>query len=1231
MKFFSTNLVFLIAFFPGSLFASLDELERSSVTMMETIRKTRWEETTELFRADIATKAEKALAQIASTHLELAQRLDTMSSQLRTTDEERGRLVESFRDAQTHDHHFPTTITLLRAHTLEHHSEPTQAFLEVLVANIRLIHYQLVFSHALSLSSSLGRIPITYFQTEIMGMLHTRLALLKTIFPDFPTLSYGSLRSLDGPISQPKLTDALSRLLVGFFEQPVSDEKVEPPTAPKNVSDRTRNAILMTEDTVMNIEGYYLGFYPQSYRTDALNHLAGVAMEVPGLRECINLSRGLSDLNDSPVLLNDFEGDACDFKSFGNALSNYVGFYRANEGWMLLPLLRNFFLTASDSHPGSDPATLRSALGEIVLEYATPALKTRWPSVESALFDDSKFEHWTQVDALTLDSELKDVLKKSGIDPIAGFDVDYSENIAQAEHLLTHLKKFDPSKPIVSISSQTQCTPFLDGHKSQERAIQILREAVTEPIGEASSVGFSRLVTLYEVRIGNLYSIQNTEPVHSTLAGLLQSTVLSQLLANAVQTEILLGRSGSSTPEGLGINIPKTAYLHNVNETYQFSDPSLVMRQAATFANQAVTTEFRVNYRKQMLQAAQEIQKLDALITKLNTRGEAARQAPPGLARILNIPVEFTGEFDKNQKSQINQSLIDLADYVRWDYVKRKNIGKSIRELRQINGSTRLTIDQFKEQIDWYRGIENGRVVRPPRYTDFIGREELRLLQEHPVFQGFLLTHVHDILEGPRDYATWVKQVFIARWPMLTFVNPRSGKKTDLWRTYKDSDFENVLQSHLSMIVSTMNQFLEQEELDFLFDQAIPNHSLIDFVLRRHPDQKRAVCLEQKRIDQKKARREKVVMALSSLALALSFVPSVGAGAAFIPGVIAVGMTAYDEASARRVLAQAHAYQIASLAQRADTEHDTAYLREAEDQYFGALLKHAASIAALATGGTVRFAKMTKILGSFERSMRYSQLSTFRFARQWGSVTTRPMKLPLSVITTQNRALRFGLRTFEITSRTLNTVGKALLYPFHRLGLTAAHTREWQLFSKLSPGLARWRQIGTRVWHGVEDTSHVIVNLPLLPFGAQFGTGTAAKYLGLYGLVELGNWSLHSWKAYKNEARQLTIAGLNQKLHNEEPQPGYAQLLNAVYDGSLTIDDAADILERDERFGYQATLTQLLDEAKKSNPDTMEQLRTMQTTLEATLKSTDDPNHAIAIKRAISEIRSALTLVNAQK
>lgn len=1194
---------------------------------------------TESERKTITGLAETGITQSANLQAQLVKEWDGFLIRLRVPDNERTEFNKLFSSDAADSGHlaaFPGTITLLRAHVLQGNQAPMQMGLELMVAGLRMTHYRLVCFHALQSATASPPIPLADFDKLLLSH-YSQLALLFSLYPEFPEILMGALRNKTNQLDFSKLIPLLNIFSTGPPMTTLPAEFAGPGkfSATKlanllGIGEGTLkgvlNAVATAEITTQELEHYHLTHYPQSAKQEVLEHLAVVLRNVPGLRECVNLTKSFSDNQSKPTSYSDFEGAPCDFKAYEGALRRYVGFYRANQGTTLLPTLEDFFKTSADNF--RTQSEMRDALGSHILTDATDDFKKQWPAIEDRIFQNpDTIERWKTTDALTLTRDLKDVLSNSGIQIQEGLDINYSENLNQAEHLVSNLKNMDTNArtsagEIVSIDSQTPCETFLRKDRSDNRVIQTVRQAESYPSAEESSHGFARLVRLFEVKLSNLATIQNPETVHITLAGLLGQTIRAQLLTNYVQTQLLLGARLNRD-----LKLPRSPFIQLMENRYGYLSADAIMAQAADVGATVIDDSFRKDFRTKLLSAANQIQKLDALITRLNTRAEAARMAPPGLSKILNIPPEFTGETDKSQASQMNQALIDLAGYVRWDFVERHSPGKTIHALRKINSATRLSIDQFKEQIDWYSGIENGRVTRPPRYTDFIGREELDILQKHPVLQGMLINHVDAIMDGPRDYAVWTRDLLISRYPMLTHVDASSGRKTDLWRNYRDQDFDKTLTSHLTMIQKTLTLFLAETDLDTFFNSAIHNGALLDYVLRRHPDQKLASCTEQRRVEAIRLRNERIVTGLSSLALSLSLIPEVGPAAAFIPGVIAVGITASENSKARMAAAQSHAYQIASLAQRSDSDRalDPVYQRKLEDQYLVAQVEHVLSIVGLASAGTIRFSRMAKLLGSFERAMQFNRLRTVRFFRGWRATSAAPWVKSLASSGTRLPALRFGLRVFDITKRSGQTARDFFFYPFHRLGLTAPFGSNWRLLSQLNPGLSRTKRVSIRLWHSVEDGSHIIGNLPLSPIGLQFGSGTAGLYLQGYTLYELGNWGFQTWRAYQAAARELVVARLHETLHSEQPNSEYIDLIDAVYSGSLTVEEAARVIETSRSFGFEEALTDVV----KSNGaiEARNSLDSARKALESQPKS-PDPIHEYAKARALTQMRKILDQIH---
>ncbi|MBI1861003.1 MAG: hypothetical protein HYR96_08805, partial [Deltaproteobacteria bacterium] len=947
--------------------------------------------------------------------------------------------------------------------------------------------------------------------------------------------------------------------------------------------------------------------------SEALNQIATLIQQVPGLRECINLTRGLSDLAQNPITLSDFEGPSCDFPAFERALRLYVSYYRSQAGWTLLPALVDFFSNIGTNGP---PHSLAAELDHFVLTHEPDEspLRHSWPQIQKTLLaDPAQVNTWLSADTLTLNRDLKKTLLSAGVNIADGFDANYTENITQAEQLLANYKRFDLSTPIMTVDSETDCEPFLKGAKSPHRAAQVLRQAIIPEATQASSTGFLRSIPLYEVRVANLMSLQTPKVDRITLTGLLQTTALRQLTRSFAETQLLMGKEASLLIEEIE-GTAKSNYMAVADTKFELSDHRASLAVVLGEAKRNITAGYRTYYRGQLLKAADKLRELDATITRLNSRGGAATQAPPGLAKILNMPPEFTGESHKSNIGPINQSLIDLVGWVRDDYVRLHNIKER---------NYRLTVDQFKEQIDWYSGIENGRTVRPPRSTSFIGAEELTILQSHPVMQGLLTNHVQEILDGPRDLAIAMKELVAAHWPMLTSVDPRTGRTTEIWRTYTDKAFEKTLESHLSMIKGTTEVLFSQKDLDRTLTIGVSNRSLVDTVLRRFPSQKRAVCEEQIRIAGDKSFNAWVAGGFAALALGLSCT-EVGAPAAVIPGAISLGISAHEAGKARIAAAQTHAYQVGSLSQRSSIErqNDSLYMRRLSDELLWRQIDTALSVGALATGGTIKFARLGKLLGSTERAVACSRVQTLRFFKNWPRAVAARASNPIVSSASRYASVRYAVRFAQLTQKTLRTVGETVLYPFHRLGLTAPMGADWRLFSELSPGLAAWQRVTVRGVHLVEDGAHLVVNLPLIPFGAKWGSGVAAKYLAGYGTYEIGNWGLHTWCAYRDAAMVVATARLSELMQNPEPDPAYAELIEAIYQGEITTTEAAQVLIYDARFTYQESINAVIEAAEPDPEVRRVRLRDLKRTIQSSVPI--DANHRRAIDHAVREIDAAI-------
>lgn len=1139
---------------------------------------------------------------------------------------------------------------LLRADVIAGKPERVAALLDGLAANLHLSLAWLHSAHAVAVGAGRKRLPYGDYRT-IRGQLERNLNLLKNLFPQVSRLPFGTV-SREGKY---EVDTARTAELTAFLSVPPKNEL---PAEAKKFLDGMINLV---DSTVFGFDAYRRS-YPQKHHEEVLNSLASELVNEPGALDCLQVARGLSD----------FTGGICQPPAFAKALDNYLTFFtQVGSGeTLVLPTVEEF-LTGLYETKGKDvTAEDITDLAKDLRVYVDksnfhPRIKERWDKVEKRMFGD-----FAKLKALlgkgpALHAFLAEAVRAEGLVSPLGFDGDYFENVEAVKILKERFvkEKLDTKPNLERITVSMPCTPFLEG-KDTPWTVNTLVAAALPPRAENSAEGFQRLLYAHEVMVGDSRTIQNSKIESRMVSGLGGHYALRLLVPNIVQLRLLLGKEIPENLEGLTGVVEKESpdslllarahykfpeFDYYIAETRKAFDR---MVEAAWMASQdkaATPAEqkrsFLANYRQNLAVGAQSMREVIGFKEKL--KAEAAKMASPAISEVLQIPVEFTGEYDKRFAAQVNDSLINvfLPEMMR-DYIFRKHPETKLDRNAYAQKYNALkhtfTLDQFMDQLDWYWGMDLVRAARegndefkfadviagkkridelpskPLRRPLFMGVEDMKLLWAYPHFAARLLNHTMESFQRKLDYMEYAERQLAYRFPML--------KWEENYKTYDDSRYELVLSAFLAHAENQVKDIWKRKQTDKLLDYVAPNLPLLDLVLRSHPDQKKGICQIQKDRGLWEKGTDIALTSTAVVASTIALVPPLAPIGLAIDGVILVveGVRAHGRA---QELASAEALWITGSAQLEQSVYDDGgeQMRELKDRYAESVVRVALQVAAMTPGVVANLPMIARLPVTLSRSVRAGWTATRAAHAEWRAAIALERAAAKAAIDAHPKTLWWsvaGGRLAKALSLTKATRDH-LMFPFVRLGLAQKWTQR-TLFQRLYPQLA-WRRLHRLAWNSGGFVKDVVINLPFSLVGYGLGRGVLAKAWVAYGLYELTLWGVHSVR----NAQEMGVALMLERIQSD---PGtYGDLMQAMHEGEITHNEMMQIIELDDTLGqkYRESLGEWAKAFQESSTaeerkTALENFRTLETELGKELKALEaqanfDPQKARVWRRVLRD------------
>ncbi len=1076
---------------------------------------------------------------------------------------------------------------LLRADVIGGNPARPLAFLDALTANLHLSSIWLLSAHAFIVGSGKLRLAYGDYRT-IRTQMEKGGELLKQIFPQIGVLPLGLL-SVEGKYDPHSVRAAE---LYDFFSVPPKNE------LPAEAKKMLTALVSMIDGVVFGFDAYRRS-YPQKNSEAVLNFLSVELVNEPGALDCIQVARGLSD----------FDGKICNPPAFAKALDKYLDFYkRVGSGeTLILPTIEEFLTSLYEEKGKGVAADDLALLAKDLVAYIDksgfhPRIKERWPKLQDRIFGDTEALKKLMGRGPALHAFLSAAIRAEGLVSPMGFDGDYFENVEAVKILKERFEKekLQIRPALKRIRVIDACTPFLEG-KDTSWTVNTLVAASLPPRLESSAAGFQRLVWAHEVLVGETQSIQNSMLEERMVSGLGGYYSLRLLLPNLVQLRFLLGRGApkdledlagvteKEIPEALALvkmhyRFPETGYLISETERafFQMVNAAWDAGNEKVAEAKAKSDWFIAKYRRELNSGAATLREI--VSTKEKVKKEAARLASPAIAEVLQIPVEFTGEYDKRYAAQINDSLINtflpllIRDYIYRKYPTAKRdrdlYAKYYNELKST-----FSLDQFMDQLDWYWGMDLVRAARdegaaefrfadvqsgkkridelppkPLRRPDFIGVEELKLLWAYPTFAARLLNHTMESFQRKLDYLEYAEKQSFYRFPML--------KWEDNYKTYDDSRYELLLSAFLIHGQKQVKEIWKRTEPKELLDYVVPNLPLLDLVLRGHPDQKRGICQIQKDRGLWEKGTDIALTSTAAVASTIAMVPPLAPVGLAIDGVLLVieGVRAYGK---YQEFLQAEALWVTGSAQLEDSVHDDGgyLLRELEARYGEGIARVALQAAAMTPGTVVNLPLIARLPATIGRSVRagftgwrvahaeFRAALAVERAAAHASIAAHPKTFWWSVA---------GGRLAKALSFT-KSAREHLMFPFVKLGLAQRWTQR-TLFQRLYPNLA-WRRVHKLAWSGGGFLKDAVLNLPFSAVGYGWGSGRLAKGVALYGLYELTLWGVHSVR----NAQEVATAMMVERVQADPAT--YGDLVMAMHDGEITHSEMMAIIELDDTLG----------------------------------------------------------------
>lgn len=1101
------------------------------------------------------------------------------------------------------------THSLIRAYTLQGNAAPGAILFQLVVGNVRLVSDWLTFAHAGALGDGKPRMAYGSFQvvrSQLSGALDTAQRFFPSL-PPFPaSREEGGRRTIEESLLEP---------LFAFFSATQDGAGL-----PNQAKDGLRRGVQVIDDSVLGIENYH-NFYPQKNNEAALQHLTLSLSSLPGFHECVSLARGLSD----------FEGEPCQPKAFEQGMKKYIDFYEKNAGasTALLSTVLEYFANFKEDE-GADPTDQKWDELRVAIDWHIrnarfhDRIKERWPGVSREIFGDKARLKRLYGNGPGLHDFLREEIRKAGLAPKSGFEGDYFENVHAAKIIL---EKFQGQKlekapeSFERIRASTSCKAFLDKDTANSPwTVNTLVAADLGPRDVASTAGGRRLIWAAEAKAGNAVAIQNTQLPDKMLGGLSQRVAMMLVVPNLVQTRLLMNKGAGEDLNSLGVRGDGGDALKLVMGHFRLPEWKKVVaasedaywgmirgffedtKREGDFGDARTRRDaeeaFREKFKTDMREGAERLREIQRLLD--DVKQNAARNADPAIATILQIPTAYTGEEDRRMAAQINESLIQtflptiIAEYIyrKWPE-SRRNRDVYAQHYNQLKGT--FTIDQFMDQMEWYAWpdyAEGSRVrwalvrdgtigPREPPYdgafrkpgtfsgsrTPILGHEEFKLLYRYPVLCARLLNHTLDSYQRKLDYLDYAQKQLFYRFPAL--------KWKDEWKRYDDARFDTAMEAFLENASNEANKVMAMKSTKEILDYFVPNLPLMNTLLRYHPDQKLSLCEEQRTRKLWEERTNAALTGVAIAATAVAYVPVLAPVGLAVDGIILVieAMRAYEK---YQQMQDAERLQMAGASQldEATMEENRYLFREMEMAYAQAMARFAITAAAATPAVVMQFPKLVKIPGLMMRTpkafMRAAKAmrAEYQAARQVEMAAAR-----LATQSEQSAGLWFQTSKSRLARaiNLLNTARHKLMSPLQRLGVVQRWTHK-SFYERFYLNFT-WRRAHRFLGNIPGAAKDLLLGFPFSVMGYSWGNGLLVQGFQFWALSEMSISLMHAVQ----QANDVTVELVMERVHQDPAT--YGDLMNGMYEGEYRQTDLIAMVRFDDKLGaeYRKKATELMD------------------------------------------------------
>lgn len=1160
------------------------------------------------------------------------------------------------------------THSFLRGQILQGDVRQAAQLIELSTVNVKLVEYFYHFAQAAGAAKGIRRIPYGDY-VNIRIQLQNALNTLERFFPSLPPFPMGPIDN-EGKITFDET------LLEGFFDfMNPSGSQPLPDGAKKMLTNMVR-----TIDTAAHTINFFHRAYPQKKNDEALQHLTATLTSAPGFADCVNLARGMGD----------FDGAPCQPRPFLNGLNTYIDFYEKLSGAAqnILSTILDFFVRfKEDEGVDADDASYRALhadMTKFVKKAAfSAAIKDKWDALSKDIFGDLRTLRNSMHEGAVFHKYMKGLVAKHGLLPREGFDDDYQENLEAAKALRQRfvqqkLDKLDES--IERIGVDTSCKAFLDNDQKKDfKTINTLVSAQGDAKAEASANGYRRLVWLNEVKVGSALSIQNTQLKDVMVAGLSLHTALRLIVPNIVHTRKLLGKDVGTDLPGIGLEKNDAAgALSTVMRHYRFPEWKQVIsaseeayvdvlrgyaKEQKLEGNLAeeefrgkIDSGMRKQFREQMNESAKRLRTLHEWRDKI--RNNAAVLADPPIATILQIDTAFTGEQDKRMAAEINKSLIEvfLPTFIE-EYIRRKNPDITRDDFTRAYNKLKstFTIDQFMDQMEWYAWPDykdgksearwaliqdgthklreppyDGPFRKPGRFSGarvaIIGAEEFKILYRYPVLCARLLNHTMDSYQRKLDYLDHAIRKEFYSSPALQL--------DDAYKGYDDDKFQVTMERYLGNAVAEANKILRLKKTKDVLDYFVPNLPIMNLVLRYHPDQKLAICEEQRDRKLWDERTQLVLDGVSMAATGAAYIPVLAPVGIAVEGIVLViegyrAWVKYEEMKTAERILFAGGTQI----DFESTEENRYLLRQMEAAYAESLAIVAVHAAMVAPAVAMKLPALRKLPGLMARSPKAfmrafkSIAADVRAARAAAELEAN---IARQAIQNGERSIWFATSPTRLARvlRFLDGVRHRIMVPFVKLGV-AQRWMHKTLYQRIYMNLA-WRKAHKLVWNVGGLAKDVFFNLPWSVMGYSGGNGLISRAIQTYFTYEMVMWTVHAFQGVSDASTELVMDRVHQ-----DPDT-YGDLVDGMYDGEYRHSDLVLIIQIDDKLGafYREKTHDLVTEYGKAQTReergaVLQNLRNLEAQLVTELAAEEakdgfDPNRVRVMRRTRRQVRESI-------